>query len=122
MNKTFYKTFLSARCARKLFAHGCVALALITLSACGGGDSSVAATTTESGTTPTPTTPAPTTAAATYTDVVYASLSSAQKLDVYVPEGIAPLVCIGQRAICGETVLADIDSTESQREGIIVKS
>ncbi len=88
------KTFLSARCPRKLFAHGCVSLALITLSACGGGDSSVAATTTENGTTPTPTTPAPTTAAATYTDVVYASLSSAQKLDVYVPEGAGPFPAV----------------------------
>ena len=43
------------------------------------------------------------------------------RLDVYVPEGIAPLVCLGQRAICGETVLADIEGTESQREGMIVK-
>jgi phosphatidylserine decarboxylase len=44
------------------------------------------------------------------------------RLDVYVPEGIAPLVCIGQRTIGGETVLADINGDEAPREGIVVKS
>jgi phosphatidylserine decarboxylase len=29
------------------------------------------------------------------------------RVDVYLPSGVAPLVCIGQRAIAGETVLAD---------------
>lgn len=81
------KTSLSARWASRLVGHGCVALALITLSACGGGGDSATASTTESGTTATAPT---TTAAATYTDVAYASLSSAQKLDVYVPEGAGP--------------------------------
>ncbi len=29
------------------------------------------------------------------------------RVDVYLPEGVAPLVCVGQRAVAGETVLAD---------------
>jgi phosphatidylserine decarboxylase len=44
------------------------------------------------------------------------------RLDVYVPEGISPLVCLGQIATGGETVLADIDGMESAREGIVIKS
>lgn len=39
------------------------------------------------------------------------------RLDVYVPEGVSPLVCVGQRAIGGETVLADLEGHEPQREG-----
>ncbi len=30
------------------------------------------------------------------------------RLDVYLPEGAAPLVAVGQRAVAGETVLADL--------------
>ncbi len=37
--------------------------------------------------------------------------------DVYLPAGVYPLVCIGQRAVGGETVLADLNSSEAQREG-----
>jgi phosphatidylserine decarboxylase len=29
------------------------------------------------------------------------------RVDVYLPVGVAPLVCVGQRAVAGETVLAD---------------
>ena len=39
------------------------------------------------------------------------------RVDVYLPDGIAPLVCVGQRAVAGETVLADIRSEESSRLG-----
>jgi phosphatidylserine decarboxylase len=42
------------------------------------------------------------------------------RVDVYVPEGISPLVCIGQRAVGGETVLADFDSDEPARDGTVV--
>jgi phosphatidylserine decarboxylase len=38
--------------------------------------------------------------------------------DVYLPAGTAPLVCVGQRAVGGETVLADLNSSETAREGI----
>lgn len=39
------------------------------------------------------------------------------RLDVYLPQGVAPLVVGGQRAIAGETVLADIASGEPARIG-----
>jgi phosphatidylserine decarboxylase len=42
------------------------------------------------------------------------------RLDVYIPEGISPLVCLGQRAICGETILADLEGDEPQRDGKVV--
>lgn len=42
------------------------------------------------------------------------------RVDVYIPEGVSPLVCVGQRAIGGETVLADFDADEPARDGTIV--
>ncbi len=39
------------------------------------------------------------------------------RVDVYLPLGTAPLVCIGQRAIAGETVLADLSGAEQARTG-----
>lgn len=39
------------------------------------------------------------------------------RLDVYLPDEAAPLVIVGQRAVAGETVLADLQSREPQREG-----
>ena len=41
------------------------------------------------------------------------------RLDVYLPDGVAPLVCAGQAATAGETVLADLASTEAPRQGEI---
>jgi len=41
------------------------------------------------------------------------------RLDVYLPDGVAPLVVCGQKAVAGETVLADLTSTEAQREGVL---
>ncbi|MGI9371165.1 MAG: phosphatidylserine decarboxylase [Hyphomicrobiales bacterium] len=38
------------------------------------------------------------------------------RVDVYLPPGGKPLVAIGQRAIAGETVLANLSSTEKERE------
>jgi phosphatidylserine decarboxylase len=37
------------------------------------------------------------------------------RVDVYLPSGVAPLVCVGQRAIAGETVLADFGSAAPAR-------
>lgn len=34
------------------------------------------------------------------------------RVDVYLPKGIAPLVCVGQTAIGGETVLADLTGAQ----------
>lgn len=39
------------------------------------------------------------------------------RVDVYLPEGISPLVIEGQRTIAGETILADLESSEGQRLG-----
>lgn len=39
------------------------------------------------------------------------------RVDVYLPDGVAPLAVVGQRAVAGETVLADLRSNESAREG-----
>jgi phosphatidylserine decarboxylase len=38
------------------------------------------------------------------------------RVDVYLPPGQSPLVAIGQRAIAGETILADLKSDEGERE------
>lgn len=39
------------------------------------------------------------------------------RVDVYLPDGVEPLVCVGQRAVAGETVFADINSGEPSRTG-----
>ncbi len=39
------------------------------------------------------------------------------RVDVYLPEGVEPLVAVGQTMIAGETVLADLTGSEPQREG-----
>jgi phosphatidylserine decarboxylase len=39
------------------------------------------------------------------------------RLDVYLPDGVAPLVAVGQIMISGETVLADLASGEAARNG-----
>lgn len=41
------------------------------------------------------------------------------RVDVYLPKGVNPMVCIGQRMIEGESVIADLASKEKQREGDI---
>ena len=41
------------------------------------------------------------------------------RLDVYLPDGIAPLVCPGQATIAGETVIADLAAAEPPREGAV---
>lgn len=37
------------------------------------------------------------------------------RVDVYLPDGVAPLVGAGQRSLAGETVLADLDGAEPAR-------
>ncbi len=41
------------------------------------------------------------------------------RVDLYLAEGMRPLVCVGQRMIAGETVIADDKSREKQRFGEI---
>lgn len=38
------------------------------------------------------------------------------RVDIYLPPGKGALVSVGQRAVAGETVLADLHSTEPERE------
>lgn len=39
------------------------------------------------------------------------------RLDVYLPDGVAPMVALGQTMVAGETVLADLSSDEVRRTG-----
>jgi len=39
------------------------------------------------------------------------------RVDVYLPRGVNPLLIEGQRAVAGETVIADLGSSEDQRLG-----
>jgi phosphatidylserine decarboxylase len=39
------------------------------------------------------------------------------RVDVYLPRGVNPMACLGQRAVAGETVLADLNSPEPERAG-----
>ncbi len=39
------------------------------------------------------------------------------RADVYLPEGVAPLVAVGQRMVGGETVIADLFGAEPARQG-----
>ncbi|MCV2870900.1 phosphatidylserine decarboxylase [Defluviimonas sp. WL0050] len=41
------------------------------------------------------------------------------RLDIYLPEGVSPLVAVGQSTIAGETVLADLVSDEPARAGAV---
>ncbi len=48
----------------------------------------------------------------------YGMIRFGSRVDVYLPEGVAPMVMKGQRMIGGETVMADFNSSEPQREGV----
>jgi phosphatidylserine decarboxylase len=39
------------------------------------------------------------------------------RVDVYLPDGVSPLVCVGQTAVAGETVIADLAAAEPPRTG-----
>lgn len=41
------------------------------------------------------------------------------RLDVYLPEGVEPLVAAGMTTVAGETVIADMTSAEAQRRGAV---
>jgi len=41
------------------------------------------------------------------------------RVDVYLPDGVSPLVTVGQTAIAGETILADLTSSEPARQGVV---
>ena len=39
------------------------------------------------------------------------------RVDVYLPPGVKSFACVGQKAVAGETVLADLNSLEPERAG-----
>lgn len=39
------------------------------------------------------------------------------RVDIYLPDGVSPLVAVGQQAVAGETVIADLRAQESARLG-----
>ena len=47
----------------------------------------------------------------------YGMIRFGSRADIYLPRGLQPLVVIGQRAVGGETVLADALSNEATRQG-----
>jgi len=47
----------------------------------------------------------------------YGLIRFGSRCDVYLPAGVAPLVCVGQTTIGGETVLADLAASEAARTG-----
>ena len=40
------------------------------------------------------------------------------RLDVYLPDGVAPLVSVGQTAVAGETIIADLHDPDRARRGV----
>ena len=48
----------------------------------------------------------------------YGLIRFGSRTDIYLPAGVAPLVAVGQRAVGGETVIADLSSDEPQRLGV----
>ncbi len=49
----------------------------------------------------------------------YGIIRFGSRVDVYLPEGVNPLVSVGQQAIGGETILADLNSNEEARSGTV---
>lgn len=48
----------------------------------------------------------------------YGLIRFGSRVDVYLPPNVHPQVIVGQRTVGGETVIADMDSVESAREGV----
>ncbi|MDA8232606.1 MAG: phosphatidylserine decarboxylase [Magnetospirillum sp.] len=49
----------------------------------------------------------------------YGLIRFGSRVDVYLPDHVAPLVACGQRTVAGETVLADLAGSEPSRDGEI---
>lgn len=47
----------------------------------------------------------------------YGLIRFGSRADIYLPDGVEPLVVVGQRTVGGETVIADLEGTEPRREG-----
>ncbi len=48
---------------------------------------------------------------------IYGLIRFGSRVDIYLPPGVNPLVCVGQRMIGGETVIADFAANEDARAG-----
>lgn len=53
------------------------------------------------------------------TGQVFGLIRFGSRVDIFLPPNVNPLVCVGQRMIAGETVLADLESMELARYGEI---
>jgi phosphatidylserine decarboxylase len=51
------------------------------------------------------------------TGEVFGLIRFGSRMDVYLPQGVQPLVALGQRMMAGETVIADLQTQEPQRVG-----
>ena len=49
----------------------------------------------------------------------YGLIRFGSRVDVFLPDGVQPLVSVGQTAIGGETVLADLFGSEPARVGVV---
>lgn len=50
----------------------------------------------------------------------YGMIRFGSRVDIYLPPRVTPMVCVGQKMIGGESIIADLDSKEKQRESEIV--
>jgi len=50
---------------------------------------------------------------------IYGLIRFGSRVDIFLPQGVAPLVCVGQRMVGGESVIADFKSSETARVGEI---
>ena len=39
------------------------------------------------------------------------------RVDIYLPEDVEPMVCVGQNTVAAETVIADVQASEATRDG-----
>lgn len=51
------------------------------------------------------------------TGVRFGLIRFGSRMDVYLPEGVAPLVVVGQTMVAGESILADMTTSEEARHG-----
>ena len=52
---------------------------------------------------------------------IYGLIRFGSRVDIFLPPGVNPLVCVGQRMVGGETVIADLSSGETTRAGEVRK-
>ena len=52
---------------------------------------------------------------------IYGLIRFGSRVDIFLPPGVNPLVCVGQRMVGGETVIADLSSGEATRVGEVRK-